>query len=98
MTVSIESLALVAICMADMIATVIFVALGWAFESNPLMAACIRHSVYTFIAVKTASFIPLIVACEYYRRHNPAYVRTALRTAIVLYLIAYVALITKENV
>ena len=97
-TVSLESLVLAGICIADMVATVIFVALGWACESNPLMAVCIRHSIYTFIAVKIASFTPLILLCERHRRKDPAFVRAAMRTAIVLYLMAYVLLVTHRNI
>ena len=95
---SLESLILAGICIADMIATVVLVAVGCASESNPLMAACMRHSVYTFIAVKVASFAPFILLCEYHRRRNPVFVRGAMRSAIVLYLVAYVALVTHQNV
>ena len=96
-TLSLESLILAGICIADMIATIVLVALGRASESNPLMAACIRHSVYTFLAVKIASFVPFILICEYYRRRNPVFVRGAMRSAIALYLIAYIALVTHQN-
>ena len=96
--VSLESLILAGICIADMVATIILVAMGFACESNPLMAACMRHSVYTFLAVKIASFAPFILICEYYRKKNPVFVRGAMRSAIALYLVAYFALVTHQNV
>lgn len=97
LTVTIESLVLAGVCIADMIATIIFVALGRAVESNPLMAICLGHSVATFVAVKIASFVPFIIICEHYRKRNPQFVRFAMRTAIILYLAVYVALVTRQN-
>ena len=96
--ISLESAILVAICLADMVATVATVVSGLAIEQNPIMAACIRQSIRTFIAVKTLSFLPFIFAAEYYRKYNPIFVRTASRLAIVLYLLVYVALVLRVNV
>jgi len=96
--VSMESLILAAICTADMTATIIFVALGWACESNPLMAACLRCSIYLFLVVKLASFTPFIFICEHHRKRNPGFVRAVMRVAITLYLVAYIALVTHQNI
>ena len=96
--ISVESLILAGICLADMIVTAVFVSLGRASESNPLMAVCLNRGVCTFILVKLASFVPFIAVCEYYRRRNPTFVRFAVRLAILLYVITYVVLVTRENV
>ena len=95
--VSPESLILVAICLADMFATLILVLGGCAVEQNPLMSACIDHSPATFVLVKTASFVPFVVAVELYRRKNPDFARAACRCAIVLYLVTFIVLTVGTN-
>lgn len=96
--VSIESLILVAICLADMISTLYFVLVGVAVEQNPLMAACIDHSPMTFVLVKMASFVPFIIAIELYRRKNPDFAIKACRCAILLYVVAFVTLTLGTNI
>lgn len=96
--VSRESLALVAICLADMLSTLFFVQTGRAVEQNPLMAACINHSPVTFVVVKMVSFVPFIVAVELYRRKNPRFALNACRCAIALYLVTFVALTLTTNI
>ena len=96
--VSVESLILVAICTADMLATLILVLRGCAVEQNPLMAACMNHSPVTFVLVKTASFVPFVVAVELYRRKNPDFARMACRCAIVLYIVTFVTLTIGTNI
>lgn len=96
--ISLESKILIVICVADMLSTLIAVLSGFAAEQNPLMAACLRHSIWTFVAVKTASFVPFVVAIEYYRAYNPVFARNACRAAILLYVFVYVSLTLKVNV
>jgi hypothetical protein len=95
--VSVESLVLVSICLADMLATLIFVLRGCASEQNPLMAACIERSPLLFVLVKIASFVPFVVAVEMYRKRNPAFARLACRCAILLYLTTFVVLTFHTN-
>ncbi len=92
-----ESLILITICVADMIATLFFVLSGLAVEQNPIMAACINHSPATFVLVKLVSFVPFVVAVELYRRRNPGYARAVCRWAIVVYLTTFVALTLGTN-
>jgi len=96
--VSIESMVLIAICLADMAATLYFVLRGTASEQNPLMAACINYSPLLFVLVKIASFMPFVVAVELYRRRNPGFARKACLCAIALYLITFAALTLGANV
>lgn len=95
--VSRESLVLVAICLADMLSTLFFVMRGSAVEQNPIMAVCLQHSPAAFVLVKLASFVPFVVAVELYRRKDPAFARLACRSAIVLYVVAFVALTLGTN-
>jgi len=96
-TITAESKILIAICLADMLSTVIAVLSGFAVEYNPLMAACIRRGIWVFIFVKLISFAPFILAVEYYRRKNPEFSRNACRSAIVLYIIVYIGLTIRAN-
>jgi hypothetical protein len=95
--VSTESLILVMICLADMFATLFFVMHGCAVEQNPLMAACLRQSPMLFVLVKVVSFVPFVVAVEYYRRRNASFARLACRSAIALYLVTFVVLTVHTN-
>jgi hypothetical protein len=92
-----ETAVLSLICLADMFSTLIMVSLGYAVEKNPLMAACLRHSLTTFVLFKTASFLPFIIAVEWYRRRKPIFARNAARAAIILYVITYVILTVRVN-
>jgi len=95
--VSTESLVLVAICLVDMLSTLFFVLRGYAVEQNPLMAACLRHGPTTFVLVKLVSFVPFIIAVEFYRRQNASFARIACRSAIALYLVTFVMLTFGTN-
>ena len=95
--VSTESLILVAICLADMLLTLFLVLRGYAVEQNPLMAACLRHSPVAFVLVKLVSFVPFIIAVEFYRRQNASFARLACRSAIALYVVTFVALTLGTN-
>jgi hypothetical protein len=96
--ISIESIVLIAICLADMLTTLYLVLKGMATEQNPIMAACIRHSPATFVLVKLVSFVPFVVAVELYRRRNPEFARRACLYAIGLYVVAFVVLTISTNV
>lgn len=95
--VSVESLILVAICLADMLSTLYCVLNGYGSEQNPLMAACINHSPVTFVMVKMLSFVPFVIAIELYRRRNPGFARKACRYAIALYVVTFSVLTLGTN-
>ncbi len=94
----IESLILIAICVADMLVTLYFVLHGAAIEQNPIMAACINHSPAMFVLVKLVSFVPFVVAVELYRRKNPGFARAVCRWAIGLYLATFIVLTLGTNI
>lgn len=95
--VSRESMILVAICLADMFATLFFVMRGSAVEQNPLMAVCLNHSPAMFVLVKLLSFVPFVIAIELYRKRDATFARLACRSAIVLYVVTFVALTLGTN-
>ena len=96
--ISIESLILIAICIADMLVTLHCVSIGIAKEQNPLMAACINYSPWMFVFVKMLSFVPFVFAIEWYRKKNPNFALKACRSAIALYVVAYVGLTLSVNI
>jgi hypothetical protein len=94
---SLESLVLIGICTADMLATLYLVTRGLATEQNPLMAACIAHGPATFVMVKVASFVPFVIAVELYRRRNPGFAKKTCMCAILLYIVTFCALTIGTN-
>lgn len=95
--VSIESLILVVICLADMLVTLFCVLSGIAVEQNPIMAACFNRGPGMFVAVKMISFVPFVVAVELYRKKNPSFARSVCRCAIGLYLTLFTILTLGVN-
>ncbi len=95
--ISMESVVLLVICMADMFSTLILVSMGYASEQNPLMAACLKQGSLVFIMAKSASFLPFIVSIEWYRRRKPAFARSATRVAIFLYVLTYIIFTIRTN-
>ena len=97
LSVGFESMVLVAICLADMLATLWLVLRGSAVEQNPIMAACINCGPVVFVLVKIASFLPFVIAVELYRRKYPGFARKACLCAIFLYLAVFGALTIGVN-
>ena len=97
-SISSESIILTLICLADMFSTLFLVSAGAAGEQNPIMAACLRQGAWFFVLAKAASFMPFIVAIEWYRQQNPRFARVAARTAIALYVSVYIVLTARINI
>lgn len=96
-TISRESVYLIAVCLADTVVTIMLVSLGIAEEANPLMERFLRAGYWSFTLVKLATLLPAVVACEIYRRQNPEFVRKALRAGTAAYAGLYVALLLTVN-
>lgn len=88
-TASAETVWIAAICMLDLVTTLFWVSRGIAREANPLMAHFLNMGAPPFVLVKVLTFLPAVVAAEWYRPANPVLVKTAMRWTIVLYLSAY---------
>jgi hypothetical protein len=97
LSISRESLALVAICVVDTFLTVALVGSGLATEANPLMARCLDQGFFFFCVVKLAAVVLAVVAAESYRRRNPLFVRRALQTTITAYIGIYLTLFLAIN-
>ncbi len=89
--VSPEAVWIVAICLADLVTTLYWVADRRATEGNPLMATFLHMGVVPFIAAKLHTFVPATILAEWYRSHKPELVTRLLRWVIAGYLFLYVA-------
>lgn len=88
LTISRESIILVAICVVDLGLTLLLVNRYNALEANPLMGFFLRRGVWSFVLAKLVVFLaaPLAIA-EWCRLYRPDFVRRMLRVAIVLYVL-----------
>ncbi|HWD38200.1 MAG TPA: DUF5658 family protein [Fimbriimonas sp.] len=85
-----ETVWMVAICGIDVVYTLIAVHMGWAKESNPLLAGLLQRSDQLFLAGKGASFMVPLVTLELLRDRFPDLVVRSLRWGIAGYLAIYV--------
>lgn len=95
--ISMESIVILIICTFDLVSTVWLLAAGLATEANPLMARLMRHSLALFCGVKMGTVFCLVGVTEWYKRYYPAFVRCVMRTAIAVYLTAYIVLVIAIN-
>ena len=84
-----ESVALAALCTADMISTLYWVRTRIAVESNPLFVGPLAHSDAAFLILKGASYLVPIVILELLRPLRPESVVRALRACLVGYVALY---------
>jgi len=82
------NMVLIGLCLLDMISTLILTTRG-ATEANPVMAYFLHQGAWHFVIAKLASFIPAVVALEWYYRRQPAKAETVIRAAIWLYVLLY---------
>lgn len=97
MTLTKESTLLIAICVADLIATLFLLKNGVASEGNPLMAFYLTYGVGTFVMAKLTLVIMPIFIAEWSRQYRPRFVKYMLRTAIVAYVGVYIGLFSVIN-
>lgn len=64
------NLALLAIGLADLASTLIWLQTGRATEFNPIMAAALEFGTLYFIAVKLSTLAAYVCVIEWYRRHR----------------------------
>ena len=97
MTLTRESLLLIAICTADLASTVLLLNSGGAVEGNPLMSFYLRYGIGTFVMVKLSLvFLPVFIA-EWGKQYKPRFVRTMLRATIAAYVGMYVLVFLTVN-
>jgi hypothetical protein len=93
-----ETMILMLISSVDLASTIYLVATNQAIEANPLMAGVLyRFGPTAFVLAKTMLVaIPLTIA-ELLRDKRPAFIRTALRVAILAYVGVYIVAFMRWN-
>lgn len=98
MTLTRESMVLMAICAFDLASTLLLLNTHRALEGNPLMSFYLRYGVGTFVLMKlTLILLPIFIA-EWSKQYRPRFVRLMLRAAIATYLGTYLVLFLTINV
>ena len=87
--VTLESILLVLVTMADSAWTIYLVQRHLAVEANPFMAQVLGYGPIVFVAVKLLYTLPLILVCEWLREFRPAFAHSALRITLIAYLGLY---------
>lgn len=87
--VTLDSVLLVFVTMADAAWTVYLTQRGIAIEANPFMAQVLSYGPAVFVFVKLLYTLPLIVVCEWLREFRPTFATMALRITLVAYLGLY---------
>ena len=97
MKIAKETWVILAIGLADLITTIIFIKHHGAVEANPLFRRYWEMGMLTFVAAKIALLVGPLCVLEWARKRNPAFVSWALRTAIAGYIVMYGIGIVKLN-
>lgn len=66
-------------------------------EGNPLMSYYLDLGVWAFVLVKLVLIVMPVILAEYSKQFQPAFVKSMLRFAIVVYITAYVTLFAGVN-
>ena len=98
MTITRESVVLIAICAFDLASTLLFISTQKASEGNPIMSFYLKYGIGTFVLMKLVLVLLPIFVAEWSRQYRPRFVRFMLRTAIVSYVGIYLALFMSVNV
>jgi hypothetical protein len=87
--VTVFSVLLVFITLADAAWTLFLVGKGLAVEANPFMARVLEYGAPTFVAVKLVYTMPFVVVCEWLREFKPSFAMGALRFTLLAYVAIY---------
>jgi hypothetical protein len=87
------SVLLFTLCLLDTVSSALLFHNNLAVEANPLLAGAADAGVLPFVALKTLSFLPALVAAEWYRRYRPQFVRVLLCGASAIYVGIYAFLV-----
>lgn len=98
MTLTKESIVLIAICTADLASTLLLLGQKLATEGNPLMDYYLQYGIGTFVLMKLALIVLPIFVAEYSRRYRPQFVRFMLRATIATYVGAYMLMYLAINI
>jgi len=95
-SISRETLILFAICFLDMMSSAIMFQNGLAVEANPLLRGAADAGFMPFVIAKSLTFVPALMAAEWYRRQRPEFVLPLLRWAAAAYAAIYVLLVGRQ--
>ena len=95
--ISWQSITILAICLFDLLSTIWLLETGLATEANPLMAYLLEHGMGWFCGIKMGTVFCLVAVTEWYRKHNPVFVRNIMWVTITGYITIYVVLLIKVN-
>ncbi len=93
-----ESWAILLVCVADLLITLVLIDKGLAEEGNPLMRFYLGHGVLAFILAKSILVLAPITVIEWARQHKPRTVRALTRVGLASYLGIYAFLFLTVNV
>ncbi|CUU11261.1 MAG: DUF5658 family protein [Fimbriimonadales bacterium] len=93
-----ESWAIILICVADLLITLVLIDKGLAEEGNPLMRFYLGHGVWAFVLAKSIMVAAPVVIIEWGLRHRPRTVATLARAGIAGYLGIYALMFLTINV
>ena len=92
-----ESVILIGICLADLLATLFLIGNGGAREGNPVMAYYLKAGTASFVMAKLVLlFLPIFIA-EWCRQFKPKFVQRMLQLAILGYVGVYITLFIGVN-
>lgn len=98
MTLMRESLVLAAVCLADLLSTLVLVGHQHASEGNPLMGYYLQLGIGVFILVKLMLVVLPVFILEWSKKFVPTFARRVVRIAIVAYVVVYAGLFLGVNV
>lgn len=84
-----EVVGLFTLCTLDTWSSAWLFAHHLAEEANPILRGAAEAGVAPFVLLKLASFVPALVAAEWYRRRRPAVALPLLRFVTVSYVAIY---------
>jgi hypothetical protein len=84
-----ETLLLLAICLFDTVSSAWLFHHHAAVEANPILRGPAEAGMLPFVSAKLLTFIPALLAAEWYRRRRPEFVQPLLRCAGVAYATVY---------
>ncbi len=93
-----ESWAIILICIADLLITLVLIDKGLAEEGNPLMRFYLGHGVWAFVLAKSIMVAAPVVIIEWGLRHRPRTVAALARVGIAGYLGVYALMFLTINV
>ncbi len=95
---SVESWAIILVCVADLLITLVLIHHGLAEEGNPIMRFYLGYGVWAFVLAKSVLVLAPIVIIEWGRIHRPRAVRALARVGIGCYLGIYAGMFLLVNV